>query len=215
MKKTHYFIFCLLTILFFTSFKKNNRAATANKESLSLPATKEISIILPANNLVDLEGCHVLSLSVESGVDKKGRCIAAFNTGSTAIAYLFDKNNNVVMAGFLTDSTNTLSVSTTADVLIYTSIGKVFQANEIMEKFITGINNFPGMAEWKTELEALFIQDPLMLQKGLFERSLQNKVAEIIKARNFLKINTIDNGRPMSVISFPVYKNITNLILQA
>lgn len=215
MKKTHYFIFCLLTILFFTSFKKNNRVATGNKESLSLPATKEISIILPANNLVDLEGCHVLSLSVESGVDKKGRCIAAFNTGSTAIAYLFDKNNNVVMAGFLTDSTNTLSVSTTADVLIYTSIGKVFQANEIMEKFITGINNFPGMIEWKTELEALFIQDPLMLQKGLFERSLQKKVAEIIKARNFLKINTIDNGRPMSVISFPVYKNITNAMLQA
>lgn len=179
-----------------------------------MPVTKEISIVLPANNLVELEGCHVLSLSVESGVDKKGKCIAAFNTGSTAIAYLFDKNNNVVMAGFLTDSTNTLSVSTTADVLIYTSIGKIFQANEIMEKFITGINNFPGMAQWKTELEALFIQDPLMLQKGLFERSLQNKVAEIIKAGHFLKINSIDNGRPMSVISAPVcYSNIS--LLQA
>lgn len=215
MKKTHYFIFSLLTILFFTSFKKNTLVITGNKEHLSLPATKQISIILPANNLVELDGCHVLSLSVESGVDKKGRCVAAFNTGSTAIAYLFDKNNNVVMAGFLTDSTNTLSVSTTADVLIYTSIGKIFQANEIMEKFITGIDDFPGIAQWKTELETLFIQDPLMLQKGLFERSLQNKVAEIIKAGHFLKINSIDNGRPMSAISFPFYKSNRSTMFQA
>jgi len=107
----------------------------------------------------------VFSLAIDSKVDDKGKAKAAYNKGLPSIAYVFDKDKNVILCGFLTDSSNTISVGTTAEALLYYGIGAVYQPYEVMEKFLKGIAQVPGVPEWKSELEMLFVTDPLMLKR--------------------------------------------------
>ncbi|MEO9021507.1 MAG: hypothetical protein ABI290_05175, partial [Ginsengibacter sp.] len=138
-------------------------------------------IILPENSSVDMATCEIYSLALTAKVDAQGSVKAPYSQGFPNVVYLFDKNKNVILAGFITDSTNTISVASTAEVLLYFGMGTTFQPHEIMEKFINGIGKVPGVTEWKTELEVMFKNDPLMLQKGLFVESLKTKVDAIIK----------------------------------
>ena len=50
-----------------------------------------------------------------------------------------------VSAGFVTGSTNIISVGSTAEVLLYMGMGTTFQPYEVMEKFINGISKVPGV----------------------------------------------------------------------
>lgn len=184
MKKIVLVLFSLIFIFLFSACKKNHDKEIQPPKGPELPAgvtSKDVQIILPENSSVDLASCRVFSLSFQSPIDEKGNAKAAFNTGYPNIAYVFDKNKNVILAGFITDSSNTVSVASTAEVLLYFGMGTTFQPYEIMGKFINGIGKVPGVAEWKTQVEAMFKNDPMMLQKGLFVDALKTKVATIIK----------------------------------
>ena len=157
---------------------------------LTLPkgvSSKDITITLPANASVDPGTCEVFSLSLKSAVAKDGKATVAYNKSYPNIAYVFDKNDNLILAGFITDSTSTISIASTAEVLLYYGIGATFQPYDIMEKFINGIGKVPGVAEWKTEMEGMFKNDPLMMQKGLFANALKTKVETIIKTGVILR----------------------------
>lgn len=190
MKKINYFIFTFVFVCLFSACKKNHDQQAETPKGTELPKgvnSKDVQIILPENSPVDLSTCEIFSRSFQSPVDKKGKAKAAFNKGYPNIAYVFDKNDNVIMAGFITDSTNTISVGSTAEVLLYFGMGTTFQPHEIMEKFISGIGKVPGVAEWKTQVEGMFKKDPLMMQKGLFADALKTKVEAIIKTGTVLR----------------------------
>lgn len=184
MNQLNRIFFSLMFLILFSACKKNHDQQPQTPGEPGLPkgvSSKEVQIILPENSPVDLATCEVFSLSFSSPVDKDGNVKAAFNKGYPNIAYVFDKNKNVILSGFVTDSTNTISVGSTAEVLLYFGMGTTFQPYEIMGKFINGIGKVPGVAEWKTQVEGMFKNDPLMLQKGLFADALKTKVTAIIK----------------------------------
>lgn len=195
MKKLSSVILLLLFVSLFTACKKETDKQTVPPPEppppgLTLPkgvSSKDITITLPANTPVDLATCEVFSLSLRSAVNKEGKSNLAFNKSNPNIAYVFDKNDNLIVAGFITDSTTTISIGSTAEVLLYYGIGVTFQPYEIMEKFINGFGKVPGVAEWKTELEGMFKNDPLMLQKGLYANALKTKVEAIIKTGVILR----------------------------
>ncbi len=183
MKKTTYFVFFLFVIVFVSCKKNSDQQTTPTGPEIPVGVTtKDVQIILPKNSPVDLSTCELFSLSLSTPVDNKGNVKAAFDKGYPNIAYVFDKNNNVILAGFITDSTTTISTGSTAEVLLYFGMGTTFQPYEIMDKFINGIGKVPGVPEWKSELEKMFKSDPLTLQKGLYADALKTKVAEIIKS---------------------------------
>jgi|GEM_PF-4650317 len=184
MNQFNRIFFTLLFVTFFSACKKDHDQQTQAPGDPGLPKgviSKDVQIILPENSSIDLATCQIYSLALSSKVDAGGISKAAFSTGYPNIMYLFDKNKNVILAGFITDSTNTISVASTAEVLLYFGMGTTFQPYEIMEKFINGIGKVPGVAEWKTELEIMFKNDPLAMQKGLFVNALKTKVDAIIK----------------------------------
>lgn len=185
MKKVSSPLLSLILILLFTACKKDFTEPTSPPEptdTLTAKLTKEVEIIFPGNTNIDLASCKVFSLSIESGVNDKGKAKIANSKGFANIAYVFDKDDNVILAGFITDTTSTISVASTAEVLLYTGMGTAFLPYEIMNRFINGIGKVPGVPEWKKELENIFITDPHMLQKGLFVDVLKMRVAEIIKS---------------------------------
>ena len=72
---------------------------------------KDVQVNLPSGTGIDLASCTISSLSVDAKVNSQGKAQAAFNKGFSTIAWLFDKNNDVVMAGFITDSTAVIDVA--------------------------------------------------------------------------------------------------------
>src|SRR5688572_4796351 len=81
--------------------------------------TKEIKVVLPANSTIDLASCTILSLGKETALDSKGSAKAAFVPGTASMAYIFNKSQELIMAGFLTDSTAQISAASTARILLY------------------------------------------------------------------------------------------------
>lgn len=187
MNQFNRIFFALVFLTLFSACKKNTdqRAETPNGPKFPNGASvKDIQIILPENSPVDLATCEIFSCSFQSSVDKEGKTKVAFSKGYPNIAYVFDKNDNVIMAGFITDSTSSISAGSTAEVLLYFGMGTTYQPYGIMEKFINGIGKVPGVAEWKTKVEGMFKTDPLMLHKGLYADALKTKVNAIIKTGN-------------------------------
>lgn len=151
--------------------------------------TRDIRIDLPEGSDFSLEGARLLSLEIINPVEGS-EVEAAYNDELINPAYLFDKNNNLIMAGFITDSTTTVSVGSTAEFLLYYGLGTAFLPYEVTEEFVDKIGEVAGVKEWKKELEALFRADPLMLTNGAFAEPLAEKVNQILSIQE-----ESDNGR--------------------
>lgn len=143
--------------------------------------TKDIQVELPAGVTIDLTTCEVQSLSVNSKIDNSGKVKIAFNKGYPNIAYLFDKDDKLLMAGFITDTTATIDVASTAKVLLYFSYGVAMQPYEVTQKFITGIETVPGVKDWISQFTTLFKQDPYVVSKRGFADALKTKMAELVQ----------------------------------
>lgn len=168
------------------SCKKDTKEQTPQKPPAGeLPrevTTKIITLLFPANTPVEAASCSVYSQSFTSYAEKDGSYKIAYEQGFPNIAWVFDKNKNVILAGFITDSAKTISVASTAEVLLYFGLGTTFQPAEVINKYIAGNNTIPGMTAWKAQLEDIFKKDPQMLNKHLFAEALQAKVAEVLAA---------------------------------
>lgn len=192
MKKVNRILFALVLVILFSACKKNHDkpAQTPTPTGPELPEgvhTKEVQIILPENSPVDLAGCEIYSLALTSGVDAGGKSKAVYSMGNPNIMYVFDKNKNLILAGFITDSTNTISVASTAEVLIYSGLGVSFEPYEVRQVFISSIGKVDGVPKWKTKLEEIFKSDPLMLKKGLFVEPLKEALASLKKNGTILR----------------------------
>lgn len=143
---------------------------------------KNITLVFPANINMDVASCSIYSQSFISYPEEDGGFNVAYEKGFPNIAWVFDKNKNIILAGFITDTSKTISVGSTAEVLLYFGLGTTFQPLEVIQKYIAGTNTIPGMAEWKARLENIFIADPQMLNKHLFADALKETVAKVLKA---------------------------------
>lgn len=141
--------------------------------------TLDITVTLPEGSAVDLSQTTVMSLSVESEVDANGQAKMAYNEGTTQLGYLFDADDNLLMAGFVNTDQPVINIETTTEVLFYIGFGTIMQPPEIKEKFIAEVRTIPGFDAFAGQIAQLFVTNPRMFQEGVYALPLQAKVEEL------------------------------------
>lgn len=142
--------------------------------------TKEIEIIVPSGSSFKPAGSTVLSFGTEQTADAAGKAKVTFEKGSSTLAYVFDNNKKLVLAGFITDSTNVISPATTAKVLLYLGYNIPLQSDTLSTYFLNNINKLQGAKDWEKEFETLFLSDPLTLSNKSFVAPLKARLAKMI-----------------------------------
>lgn len=226
MKKLTGLLVALLFAVFFSACKKDVQQENVFPQppvpGEELPAgieSRSIKVVTPANINFDLSGATLFSLSFETKIDDQGVVKAAYRKGYPGIAYVFDKNHNIILAGFITDSTSTISAASTAEVLLYFGMGTAFQPYEVMGKFINSIGKVTGVQQWKDEFEGMFKSDPLVLHKGAFAQALKVKAEALIASGQIagrpaditVDANDIRSGLQLAEAGLNKF-NITNTI---
>ena len=162
-------------------------------------ATKEVQVVLPKPG-IDLSTCTLQSFLTSTSLNAQGKTRVAYTPGSSTIGYVFDKDKNLLMAGFVTDSTTTINTQSTAKVLLYYAYQLPLQPYAITPHFINHIHELPGVTTWYKEFDSLFSKDPLVLSKGNFAAPLKATIEALIKSNNVdIRASraadiTVDNG---------------------
>lgn len=162
-------------------------------------ATKEVQVVLPKPG-IDLSTCMALSYSTTAALNSQGKVRVAYEPGSSTIAYILDANNNLLMAGFITDSTAVINTQSTAKVLLYYAYQVPLQPYPITPYFINHIHEVQGVSGWYKEFDSLFSKDPLIVSNGNFAAPLKKTIETLIKNNNVdIRANkaadiTVDNG---------------------
>ncbi len=169
MKKTiHISMFLLSALILLTmSCKKEPTDSDGQHNNPPDGTMKDVKIILPDGANYDLTGHEVLAGGVIQPVSKDGNSKVPDIKGTANIAYLFDKADNVVMAGFITDSTSTISAETTAKVILFYATSAAFSVDTIAKVFISKIGTVPETAAWMQNFSATWKANPLLFHKEL------------------------------------------------
>lgn len=140
---------------------------------------KDAQIALPAGVSYDLAGHELLAFGAVQPVGKDGGSKVADVPGNINIAYVLDADNEPVLAGFITDTSSTLSVESTAKVLLYYASGTVFQPDTIKGVFINRVHELEGAAEWITQFTELWKNNPKLLSTELYKSTLSTAVGAL------------------------------------
>lgn len=178
-----------LTICLFIGITSCKKALKDETEDPVIPGveqpipatTRVVKVSFPAGMSVNLEDYTLSSLSLDNKLDGTGNVEAAYNSDLPNIAWLFDKENNVVMAGFMTDSTTAVNAASTAKVLLYYSYALPYRPAEVTNRFIKDIHTLPGVADWNNKFAALLKADRLVLNKGGYASALKQAMSVITK----------------------------------
>jgi len=162
---------------------------------ITIPVVGKASILVtvPAESNYNLTGCRVMSYSIWSNVDADGKSEAAYTEHGISVAYVFDKDDKLVMAGFITDSSRIISPASTAKVLLYWAHRLQFNSFELTESYLKLVDQIPGAMEWVDEYEKIFISDPLTLSSGSYEAALKGRM-ENMTARNEVDIYNLKSA---------------------
>jgi hypothetical protein len=126
MKKNYLLHLLVLLVFTFAACKKPDNPGTDPTQPGPNPTQpvlnltlKEVSVIVPPNSSFKPAGNKVFSFGTEETIDASGKSKVTFEKGSFTVAYVFNTDKKLVLAGFITDSTNVISPATTAKVLLY------------------------------------------------------------------------------------------------
>lgn len=137
---------------------------------------KTLSVNASAGSSFTVTGTDLYSFQYVSKVGENKKVQVAHKPGSLSTAYLFDGDDNLIMAGFLTDSTTEISPASTAKVLMYWAHQMPFQPYWAKKAFINIVDELPDMKAWVSEYETLFEQDALVFSKGTYSTALKARL---------------------------------------
>ncbi len=185
MKRVYYFFLLLIICGSYLSCKKetspgNNPGNPPTPGTPSIFGTKEIEIIVPSGSSFKPAGSKVFSFGTEQTADASGKAKVTFENGSSTLAYVFDTNQKLILAGFITDSTNVISPATTAKVLLYLGYNIPLQPDTLSAYFLNNIDKLQGAKDWQKDFETLFLSDPLTLSNKGFVAPLKARMAKMI-----------------------------------
>lgn len=168
---------CVILLLAMVSCKKDKTGEIDEDGTPSQPVNinlKEADIALPAGTSYDLSGHTLMSFGAVQPVGKDGKTKAADIPKSINVAYLYDKDDNPVMAGFITDNVATISVESTAKVALYYGLGTVFQPDTVREIFIEKIGQEAWAADWINSFVDQWKTNPHFFSEGAYAASLKS-----------------------------------------
>lgn len=135
-----------------------------------------VQVKLPEGVNIDLATTVIYSQNLDTKVTETGEGEVLNLQDNPAFAYLFDADNNLILAGLVGLGRNEISAETTAEFLLYQSFGIPFMDESFAARFFQEVRQFPiweaSLNLVKSELE----KDPLMLGK----QEIVDKILEIV-----------------------------------
>src|SRR5690606_13769050 len=111
-------LLCGLLIIAITGCDKDRPGPDIDSEKPTLPHDSQpVKVSFPDRASVNYTEYKLFSLAEEAKLDASGNAAAAYNKNSSNIAWLFDKDKNLVMAGFINDRDKTIDAASTARVM--------------------------------------------------------------------------------------------------
>ncbi len=167
-----------------------------------------VQVSLPQGASLDVSTAKLFSLGSTSAVASSGQGTIPFNPGTVELAYLLDAEDNLLLAGFVSEDQKELSVATTVEVMLYFGLDYYLLPNSAKAAFLKGVRQTSIFNGLKDEVEQLFINDPLMFTKGSYTSALTaaldqlstNKGSNHMANRIFFNDETTKSGVTLSAI---------------
>lgn len=133
-----------------------------------------VKVSFPAGASVNYTDYSLFSLADDAKLDGSGNANVSYNKGNTNIAWLFDKNNNPVMAGFVNDTITAIDAVSTAKVLLYYAYAIPMMPQSLSDEFVNTIGGVAGFSDLTNQLSALMKADRLVLSKNGHLKTLED-----------------------------------------
>ncbi|WP_158861340.1 hypothetical protein [Lunatibacter salilacus] len=127
--------------------------------------TKSLQVKLPEGSNADITRMTVYSNELESEISTAGAGKVFSLAENPAFAYLFDKDDNLLLAGLVGPGRSDLSIETTTEFLLYHAFAVPFEDDFVAEEFFKQVRQFPIWAQAVTMVREQFAADPQMLGK--------------------------------------------------
>jgi len=183
-------ILSAILLLFAVSCKKDAQIDPPDEPggSSGNANTVKVQVQVPAGSVFNPAGSSLLSSFRYVNVEADNYAHAYADTSKFTMAYVFNKDNKLVMAGFITDSSKIISPATTAKVLLHWGLKFSFLQQNVTEAYINNIDKIEAAREWISKFETLFKADPFVIANSGFKNDLKIAI-EKIRDRRTLDIN--------------------------
>jgi len=144
----------------------------------------DVKVMLPEDTSINLNSTTILSLGNSESLDENTTGAIPFNSGTVEIAYLLDADNNVLLAGFISDDRKEISVTTTAELMVYYALDYYLLPDQAKSVFLDNVSQANGFNTFVSAIEGLFIQNSLMYADGDYIQALQNLLNQVSTQKN-------------------------------
>ncbi|UZD22869.1 hypothetical protein PBT90_05485 [Algoriphagus halophytocola] len=151
---------------------------------------QDVQIQLPEGSSLDLTGSELLSFGESFPVENDGKTKAIKIPSVGQIAYLFNSEGQLLLAGYLSEDQKALSPATTANYLIYLASGYWLSEADLASPFFKNIGNYEEVKAWQDEFEEMWKTDPKLLSGNSYQAPLQELMKKLSPKPNELDIRS-------------------------
>lgn len=141
----------------------------------------ELTVKLPDGSNINVNDTYVYTLGTSDNADAQGNVFASIFEGSTELAFLFNSSNEPLLAGFISKEKTEISISSTAEVLLYYAIPTYLQDNQFKDAYISEISTLEEFSVFVDGLKTLYASDNLMLKNGTYFNLLSEQLESLSK----------------------------------
>lgn len=180
-------------------------------EDTDLP-TVDVNILIPEG--LDLSGGIVSTGLMDFSIDPTGNSKVVLPPGVSRIAFVFDKEENLVLMGQISNDQKTIGVASTSEVLAYLGMGMWYFPKQVQQEFFQSMDKIAAIAEFITQITGLAGSDPYFLEKGLFQDALEELTNSIERDTDLIDIRSrqIDVDRTGKASGIQIYENDPQII---
>ncbi|CAH8282967.1 hypothetical protein EV196_101505 [Mariniflexile fucanivorans] len=188
----------ILSLLFITLFifnlscKKDDDTDDQKQETIGRTLI-DLTVKLPEGSKINVNDTYVYTLGTSDDVDAQGNVSALIFEGSTELAFLFNSSNEPLLAGFISKEKTEISLSSTAEVLLYYAIPTYLQDNQYKDAYISEISKLDEFPAFVEGLQTLYTSDNFTLKNGAYFNLLSEQLeslSQITVINSTGKVNT-------------------------
>lgn len=212
--------FLLMTLILFSckDTEETLPKAIDNPDPVAGYKAQKVTIDLPTGSQINLKDAQILSWNKLTAVeDNSGKVIKV--EGHPAFAYLFDKDENLLLAGLIDETNTKLDLTSTAKAILYWGLSGHYYEAALGKAFFKEVEEFPIWAEWKGIVQQAWKDDPYFLQDESIGLALgqliqkaapnlrENVVEEELKAADLLvEDGAIQSGLQVSQVGLSQFE---------
>jgi hypothetical protein len=132
-----------LFLLFGCQQTEDSQPVTTPPDPLLGLSTKAVQVKFPEGANTDLADMTVYSNELSSELSTAGAGKVFSMAENPAFAYLFDKDDNLLLAGLVGPGKSELSIETTTEFLLYHAFAVPFEDDFVAEEFFKQVRQFP------------------------------------------------------------------------